>query len=145
MVILKKTVRTFPLSLEGNRTKRQVLSYNSLLLSTRRKTAAPSHQSLVSHGSGKTGCPSSTISTPPFFFFLSFIVHGESKIFIPAHCLAWEYKKVPRTAMAAPRALTGWTGVRKMIMEETMTDIRFMVFPMLNVKGEISSKDMYET
>lgn len=53
-----------------------------------------------------------------------------------------EYMKVPRTAMAAPRALTGCTGVRKMMMEETMTDIRFMVFPMLNVKGEISSKDM---
>lgn len=47
--------------------------------------------------------------------------------------------------MAAPRALTGWTGVRKMIMEETMTDIRFMVFPMLNVKGDISSRDMYDT
>lgn len=50
--------------------------------------------------------------------------------------------KVPRIAMAAPRALTGCTGVRKIMMEETMTDIRFMVFPMLNVKGEISSKDM---
>lgn len=45
-------------------------------------------------------------------------------------------------AIAAPRALTGCTGVWKMIIEETMTDIRFMVFPMLNVKGEISSKDM---
>jgi hypothetical protein len=29
-----------------------------------------------------------------------------------------------------------------MIIEDTMTDIRFMVFPMLNVKGEISSNDM---
>lgn len=53
--------------------------------------------------------------------------------------------KVPRMAMAAPRALTGWTGVRKMMMEETMTDILFMVFPTLKVKGEISFKDMYET
>lgn len=53
-----------------------------------------------------------------------------------------EYKKVPNTAIAAPRALTGWIGVWKMIIEETMTDIRFMVFPMLNVKGEISSNDM---
>jgi hypothetical protein len=59
--------------------------------------------------------------------------------------ITWEYKKVPRTAMAAPRALTGWTGVWKMIMDETMTDIRFMVFPMLKVKGEISSRDMYDT
>lgn len=47
--------------------------------------------------------------------------------------------------MAAPRALMGWTGVRKMMIEDIMTDIRFMVFPMLNVKGEISSRDMYET
>jgi len=47
--------------------------------------------------------------------------------------------------MAAPRALTGWTGVWKMIMDETMTEIRFMVFPMLKVKGEISSRDMYDT
>ena len=39
--------------------------------------------------------------------------------------------------MAAPRALMGWTGVWKMMMEETITDIRFMVLPMLNVKGEI--------
>lgn len=45
-------------------------------------------------------------------------------------------------AIAAPRALMGWTGVRKIMIEETMTDIRFIVFPMLNVKGEISSKDM---
>nr|GEZ66326.1 hypothetical protein [Tanacetum cinerariifolium] len=44
--------------------------------------------------------------------------------------------------IAAPRAFTGWTGVRKMMMDETMTDIRFIVFPMLNVKGEISSSDM---
>ena len=57
----------------------------------------------------------------------------------------WEYKKVPRIAIAAPRALTGWTGVWKMIIEDTITDIRFMVFPMLNVKGEISSRDMYDT
>ena len=56
-----------------------------------------------------------------------------------------EYKKVPRIAMAAPRALMGWTGVWKIIMEDTMTDIRFMVFPMLNVKGEIWSRDMYDT
>lgn len=47
--------------------------------------------------------------------------------------------------MAAPRAFTGWTGVLNMMIEDTMTDIRFMVFPMLNVKGEISSSDMYET
>lgn len=44
--------------------------------------------------------------------------------------------------MAAPRALIGWTGVWKMMMEETITDIRFIVLPMLNVNGEISSKDM---
>lgn len=53
-----------------------------------------------------------------------------------------EYKKVPRTAIAAPRALTGCTGVEKMMIDETMTEIRFMVFPMLNVKGDISSSDM---
>lgn len=45
--------------------------------------------------------------------------------------------KVPRMAMAAPRALTGWTGVWKMIMEETITEILFIVFPILNVNGEI--------
>lgn len=44
--------------------------------------------------------------------------------------------------MAAPSALMGRTGVWKIMMEETMTDIRFIVFPMLNVSGEISSKDM---
>ena len=45
--------------------------------------------------------------------------------------------KVPRMAMAAPRALTGWTGVWKMIMEETITEILSIVFPILNVNGEI--------
>lgn len=45
-------------------------------------------------------------------------------------------------AMAAPSALMGWMGVWKMMMDETITDIRFKVFPMLNVKGEISSSDM---
>nr|GMC70106.1 protein ACCELERATED CELL DEATH 6 [Ipomoea batatas] len=44
--------------------------------------------------------------------------------------------------MAAPRALTGWTGVRKIMMDETITEIRFMVFPILKVKGEISSRDI---
>lgn len=53
--------------------------------------------------------------------------------------------KVPRIAMAAPKALMGWTGVWKMIIEETITDILFIVFPTLNVKGEIWSRDMYET
>lgn len=59
--------------------------------------------------------------------------------------ITWEYKKVPKIAMAAPRALMGWTGVWKMMMEETMTEIRFMVLPTLNVNGDISSRDMYET
>lgn len=45
-------------------------------------------------------------------------------------------------AMAAPSALTGWTGVWKIMMDETMTDILFIVLPTLNVRGEISSKDM---
>lgn len=44
--------------------------------------------------------------------------------------------------MAAPRALMGWIGVWKIKMEETITDIRFIVLPMLNVNGEISSSDM---
>lgn len=44
--------------------------------------------------------------------------------------------------MAAPRALMGWTGVWKIMIDETMTEILFMVFPMLNVKGEISSNDI---
>lgn len=56
-----------------------------------------------------------------------------------------EYKKVPKMAIAAPSALTGWTGVWKIMIEETITEIRFMVFPMLNVSGEISSRDMYDT
>jgi len=30
-------------------------------------------------------------------------------------------------------------------IEETMTEIRFIVFPTLNVSGEIWSRDMYET
>lgn len=47
--------------------------------------------------------------------------------------------------MAAPRALTGRTGVWKMIIEDTMTETLFIVFPTLNVNGEISFKDMYET
>lgn len=47
--------------------------------------------------------------------------------------------------MAAPRALMGWTGVLNIMIDETMTDIRFMVLPMLNVKGEIWSRDMYDT
>lgn len=58
------------------------------------------------------------------------------------YCFAWEYMKVPRMAMAAPSALMGWTGVWKIMMEETMTEIRFMVLPTLNVSGEISSNDM---
>ena len=45
-------------------------------------------------------------------------------------------------AMAAPSALTGRTGVRKMMIDETMTDMRFIVLPMLNVNGEIWSRDM---
>lgn len=53
--------------------------------------------------------------------------------------------KVPRIAMAAPRALTGLTGVWNMMIEATMTEIRFIVFPTLNVNGEIWSRDMYET
>lgn len=32
-----------------------------------------------------------------------------------------------------------------MMMEETITDMRFMVLPTLNVKGDIWSRDMYET
>lgn len=47
--------------------------------------------------------------------------------------------------MAAPRALTGWRGVRKMMMEATITKILFIVFPILNVNGDISFKDMYDT
>jgi hypothetical protein len=53
--------------------------------------------------------------------------------------------KVPRIAIAAPRALIGWSGVWKIMMEATITEILFIVFPMLNVKGEIWSSDMYET
>lgn len=45
-------------------------------------------------------------------------------------------------AMAAPSALIGWTGVWKIMMEATMTEILFMVLPMENVSGEISSSDM---
>lgn len=48
-------------------------------------------------------------------------------------------------AIAAPRAFIGWTGVWKMMIEDTITDIRFIVFPILNVNGEISSSDIYET
>jgi hypothetical protein len=44
--------------------------------------------------------------------------------------------------MAAPSALTGRTGVWKIMIDETITDMRFIVLPMLNVNGEISSRDM---
>jgi hypothetical protein len=44
---------------------------------------------------------------------------------------------VPKIAMAAPSALTGRTGVRKIMIDETITDMRFIVLPMLNVNGEI--------
>lgn len=48
--------------------------------------------------------------------------------------------------MAAPSALTGCTDVRKNMMEATITEILLMItFPMLNVKGDVSFKDMYET
>lgn len=71
--------------------------------------------------------------------------HHRTKTIKGKKQITWEYKKVPRIAIAAPRALTGCTGVRKIMIEETMTEIRFIVFPMLNVKGEISSSDMYDT
>lgn len=32
-----------------------------------------------------------------------------------------------------------------MMMDETMTDMRFIVLPMLKVNGEIWSRDMYDT
>lgn len=48
-------------------------------------------------------------------------------------------------AIAAPTALMGLTWVWKMIIEETMTVTRFIVLPMLNVSGEISFSDMYDT
>jgi len=47
--------------------------------------------------------------------------------------------------MAAPKALMGCTGVWKMIIEDTITDTLFIVFPTLNVRGVISSRDIYET
>lgn len=47
--------------------------------------------------------------------------------------------------MAAPRALIGWSGVLKMMIEATITEILFIVFPMLNVNGDISFRDMYDT
>lgn len=47
--------------------------------------------------------------------------------------------------MAAPMALMGRTGVWKMIMDDTITNILFIVFPTLNVNGDISSRDMYDT
>jgi len=52
---------------------------------------------------------------------------------------------VPRIAMAAPRAFMGCRGVWNMMMDETITEILFIVLPMLNVKGDISSRDMYDT
>jgi hypothetical protein len=48
-------------------------------------------------------------------------------------------------AMAAPRAFIGCTGVWKIIIDDTITEIRFMVLPILNVSGDISSNDMYDT
>jgi hypothetical protein len=57
----------------------------------------------------------------------------------------WEYKKVPKIAIAAPAALIGKTFVWKMRIEEAITVARFIVLPMLNVRGEISFRDMYDT
>ena len=45
--------------------------------------------------------------------------------------------KVPRIAMAAPMALMGRTGVWKMIIDDTITNILFIVLPTLNVNGDI--------
>lgn len=39
--------------------------------------------------------------------------------------------------MAAPMELMGRTGVRKMIMDDTITNILFIVLPTLNVNGDI--------
>lgn len=44
--------------------------------------------------------------------------------------------------MAAPIAFIGWIGVQKIIIDATMTEILFIVLPMLNVNGEISLSDM---
>lgn len=48
-------------------------------------------------------------------------------------------------AIAAPRMLIGKILVRKMRIEETITVMRLMVLPILNVSGDISSNDMYDT
>jgi hypothetical protein len=40
-------------------------------------------------------------------------------------------------AIAAPSALTGRTGLRNIMIDETITDMRFIVLPMLNVNEEI--------
>lgn len=48
--------------------------------------------------------------------------------------------------MAAPSALIGCTDVRKITMEATITETFLIItFPMLNVKGDVSFRDMYET
>jgi hypothetical protein len=65
--------------------------------------------------------------------------HKKSEILMQQ---TWEYRNVPRMAIAAPSALTGRTGVWKIMIDETITDMRFIVLPMLNVNGEISSRDM---
>jgi hypothetical protein len=44
--------------------------------------------------------------------------------------------------MAAPTAFTGKTGVWNTIIEDTITLTRFMVLPILNVRGDISFRDM---
>lgn len=46
--------------------------------------------------------------------------------------------------MVVLSVLIGWIGVRKIMMDEIMIDIRFIVFFMLNVKGEILFRDMYD-
>ena len=50
----------------------------------------------------------------------------------------------PMMAMAAPMIFNGRTGVRNIIIDDTMTDIRFIVLPILNESAEISSNDIYE-
>lgn len=97
--------------------------------------------SLGLHNISTTFFVKSTITN----YILTLIILSLIKIRKSHFSRTCEYKNVPKIAIAAPRALIGCMGVWKIIIEATITEILFIVFPTLNVKGDISSNDIYDT
>lgn len=74
---------------------------------------------------------------PSFYSFYSFFSTASPFGFLDVAC---EYKKVPKIAMAEPRAFNGLTGFLKTNTVETITTTLFIVLPTENVRGLMSSK-----